>query len=242
MRKTLIILGAVLAAAVALGLGLGPALPGTASAQTQPTPTPQAGAAGDTLRSLFLDRLAASLGVQRSALDSAITSAGTSAIDDAVAQGKLTQAQADALKARVQAGDVGALFGGHGGRGSGGSGDKGAGRVDGLREAMLDAAAQKLTLTRDELVAQLRAGQTLAQLASAHNTTEQAVVDAALAAAKAKLSAAVTAGTITQAQADAIYAQLQQRGAQLFAVGGRGGRAPGGQRAPHTTPTSGTSV
>ena len=243
MRKTSIMLGVMLLAGLALGMVAGPMLGGTASAQTQPVAPAQQGAASDTLRTLFLDKLAAALNIQRSALDSTITSAGTSAVDTAVQQGTITQAEATALKARIQAGDVGVLFGGRGGRGG-----PGGVRVEGLQEAMLDAAAAKLTITRDELVAQLRSGQTLDQLAAAHNTTAQAVVDAALAAAKTKLAAAVTAGTITQAQADALYAQLQQRGAQLFTHGGHGGRGvPGGPQAPRqprttTTPTTAPSA
>jgi len=88
---------------------------------------------------------------------------------------------------------------------------------------MLEAAAQALGITADELQTELRNGQTLAQLAQANNTTEQAVIDAALAAAKAQLDQAVAAGTITQAQADAAYAGLEAKGANLLS-GGRGGR------------------
>jgi len=95
--------------------------------------------------------------------------------------------------------------------------------VPGVRQAMLEAAAQALGITADELQTELRNGQTLAQLAQANNTTEQAVIDAALAAAKAQLDQAVAAGTITQAQADAAYAGLEAKGANLLS-GGRGGR------------------
>ena len=244
MRRTSIMLGLALLAGLALGVFVGPGLRGTANAQAQPAASAQQGATGDTLRTLFLDKLAAALNIQRPALDTTLVSAGNSAVDAALQQGKITQAEATALKARIAAGDVGVLFGGRGGPGG-----PGGARVDGLQNAMLDAAAAKLSITRDVLTAQLRSGQTLAQLAAAHNTTEKAVVDAALAAAKTKLAAAVTAGTITQAQADAIYAQLQARGAQLFTPGGHGGhggpggtQAPGGQRQPRTTATPAPSA
>ena len=247
MRRTSIMLGLALLAGLALGVFVGPGLRGTANAQAQPAAPAQQGATGDTLRTLFLDKLAAALNIQRSALDTTLVSAGNSAVDAALQQGKITQAEATALKARIQAGDVGVLFGGRGGRG--GPGGPGGARVDGLQDTMLDAAAAKLSITRDVLTTQLRSGQTLAQLAAAHNTTEKAVVDAALAAAKTKLAAAVTAGTITQAQSDTIYAQLQARGAQLFTPGGHGGRggpggtqAPGGQRQPRTTATPAPSA
>lgn len=228
----------VLAGAMALGLALGvvfgPSLRTTAvSAQTNPTATPstQTGTRG-ALWSAFLDNLASALNIQRSALDSAIVTAGNTTADNAVTAGTLTQAQADALKARVQAGDVGALFGG----GRGGPGGHGPGRggdVAGVRQAMVDAAAARLGITVEELSTQLRSGQTLAQIAQANNTTEQDVVNAALAAARSRLDAAVAAGTLTQAQADAAYTQLQQKGAQLFSA-----RGPRGNHGAPAQPTA----
>lgn len=227
-RRSFVIMAAVVTGLV-LGVIVSPSVRGTiASAQTQP-PATQPQSKFDGLRSLFLDKLAAALNIQRAALDAAITSAGTSTLDSAVQQGTLTQEQADAIKPRLQSGDVGPLFGG---RGFGHRGPE----VAGVRQTMLDAAAKTLNLTTDELIAQLRSGQTLAQLAQAHNTTEQAVKDAVLAAAKTQLDAAVKAGTVTQAQADAIYARLQQDGLKLgFPGGGRGhGRhgMPRGDNAP----------
>lgn len=240
MHRTPILIASVLVVGLALGLGIGPLIRGSvASAQTSSTPTPAA-TSGTALKDLFLDKLAAALNIQRSALDSDVKSAGSSAIDAAVQQGTLTQAQADQLKARVQAGDYGALLGGgRGGPGAPGGGPRGD---NGVFQALFNAAAQKLGITSDELRTQLRNGQTLAQLAAAHNTTEQAVIDAALAAAKAQLNTAVSSGSLTQAQADAIYARLQQQGAQLFTQhGGPGGHSgrPGNPRpTPSAAPTT----
>lgn len=229
MQRRSFMITAALVVGLILGIVFGPQVRGiNVSAQAQtPTQTPapaqpqvpaqsQAPAATNGLWNQFLDKLAGTLNIQRSALDSAITSAGSSTVDDAVQQGTLTQPQADALKARLQAGDLRALLGGRGGKGPGRP------QVAGVKQAMLDAAAQALNITTAELITQLRSGQTLAQLAQAHNTTEQAVTSAALAAAKTQLDQAVTNGTLTQAQADSFYAQLQQQGAQLLTSGGRG--------------------
>ncbi|MFL5800165.1 MAG: hypothetical protein ACJ8CR_00180 [Roseiflexaceae bacterium] len=246
MQRKSVILTAAIVVGLVLGIIVGPAVRSmVASAQTQPpTPTqPPAQsqpAPGGNLANLFLDKLAAALQIQRSALDNAITSAGTSTADAAVQQGTLTQAQADALKARIQAGDLGALWSERGGfRGERG-GFKGGRQLGGIKQAILDAAAKALKITTSELSTQLRNGQTLAQLAQAHGTTEQAVTSAALTAAKAQLDQAVTNGTLTQAQADAIYAQLQQRGAQLLMPRGRGFGGHGRQGAP-TTPQAPTA-
>jgi hypothetical protein len=231
MQRKSIIITAALLAGLALGIIVGPTVRSSvASAQVQLPQQGQSAAPGGSLWSLFLDKLATALNIQRSALDSAIVSAGNSTADAAVQQGTLTQAQADALKARIQAGDLGALFGGRGGHGG-----PGGAQFDAVKQAMLDAAAKTLNITTAELQTQLRSGQTLAQLAQAHNTTEQAVVSAALAAAKSQLDQAVSGGSLTQAQADTIYAQLQQQGANLLAPHGRGGRVAPPSQAPAAT-------
>lgn len=238
-------LAAATAAGLALGVVVGPSLSGTVNAQTQPqtatataVPTKPA-QASNTLRTLFLDKLAAQLNIQRSALDSALANAGTSTVDTAVQQGTLTQAQGDALKARIAAGDLGALLGGRGVGQGDLSGKHGGGAVV---QAMYDAAAKALGLTTVELTTQLRSGQTLAQIAQSKNTTEQAVVNAALAAAKTQLAAAVTAGTLTQAQADAQYANLQQQGAAILTPRGGKGGFRGNRGVPTTPQTQPTPV
>lgn len=224
MQRRSLVVVAALALGLVVGLVLGPRLgSATASAQAQPT------ASNSVLWSQFLDKLAVTLNIQRSALDSAIVRAGTSTANDAVTNGTLTQTQADALKARIQAGDLGALLG------SRGLGGLGKARVSGVSQVILDAAAQTLNITTTELTTQLRSGQTLAQLAQSKNTTEQAVVNAALAAAKTLLDQQVTSGALTQAQADAFYAELQQKGAQLFS--GRGFGRHGNRTVPTTPQT-----
>ncbi len=245
MQRKSFVTTAALAGGLALGLVLGPAVADNASAQTaSPSASATASASAsadasmaastvspmDTLRSLFLDNVAEALSIDRTALDCAITTAASSTTDEAVANGTLTQEQADALEARIQSGNFG--FGGRGGHGGFGV------RVDGVKDAIVTAAAQTLNLTEDELQTQLRSGQTLAQIAQAQGTTEQAVIDAALAAAKIQLDEAVAAGTVTQAQADAAYAQLQERGSDLL-FGGRGGPDGGyHERDGETMPTT----
>lgn len=256
MHRKSILVVAALAAGIAFGIVFGPSIRGTsASAQTQqPTQTPapaqpQQGAQpqqnqqANSLRNTFLDKLAAALNIQRSALDSAIVSAGSSTLDEAVQQGKLTPSQADAIKARLQSGDLGALLGGHGDLGGTPGGKIGGPKDDmGIRQAVVDAVATKLNMTTQDLMTQLRNGQTLAQLAQAHGTTEQALTSAALAAAKTQLDQAVSNGRMTQAQADAIYARLQQAGTQLLEPHGRGMGGGRQQRGAPTAPQTPTTT
>jgi hypothetical protein len=233
---------AALVFGLVLGIGFGYIAQGAVvSAQTPTTPA-QSTTPANGLWESFLNKLASALGIDRTALDSAMLTAGTETANEAVTAGTITQDQADRIIERMQNGDYRFAFGGRGGPGRGGP------MVEGLREAMMTAAAQELGITTEELHTALHDGQTIAELAAANNTTEQAVVDAALAAAKTKLDEAVAAGTITQAQADEIYAKLQARGAEIFnhggrGPGGRGGRGPNAPApAPTTAPTTGTGA
>jgi hypothetical protein len=74
------------------------------------------------------------------------------------------------------------------------------------------AAVAYLGLNRKQLRAELRSGKTLAQLASATSgKSEAGLIEALLAAKKTALQASVTAGTITQAQANARLSKLAGR-------------------------------
>ena len=140
----------------------------------------------------FLNDVAKRLNVTPAALKAALKGANDDRIDAAVAAGKITKAQGDAMKARsAQDGGV-PFFGGHRGGGFG--------HHDG--PASLAAAAKYLGLTEAELRTQLEAGKTLAEIAKAQGKTVDGLEKALTADAKAKLDAAVKAGTITQAQAD----------------------------------------
>lgn len=245
-HNRLFIIGALVVGLIA-GIVAGPTL-STATASAQIATLQRTGVAGPNgaLWNSFLDQLAAALNIQRTALDSAMTTAGNSTIDAAVQQGTLTQAEADALKARIQSGDLGALWGGGHGRG------RGMPAIGGIHQAMVDAAAATLGISSDELFTQLRDGATLTEIAQANGTTAEAVTNAALAAAKTALNQAVAAGTLTQTQADSMYTQLEQKGEQLFTMRGRGpgdrGRGPGergqfmdpNQPKPTATPSSTT--
>ncbi len=80
----------------------------------------------------------------------------------------------------------------------------------GRRGLLLSAAAGYLAVSPTQLREQLRAGETLAQLAkSTPGRSEAGLVAALVAAKKAALAGAVKAGTIDQARANATLAKLQ---------------------------------
>jgi polyhydroxyalkanoate synthesis regulator phasin len=148
-----------------------------------------------------VDDAAKQLGVQPSALSSALKKALTARVDAAVADGRLTKEQGAELKARIASDDFplfgppgmgGGHFGHHGGPG-------------------LDAAAKYLGLTEAKLRTELESGKTLAQVAKAQDKSVDGLIAALKADAKQKLDAAVKAGRLTQAQETRMLADLDQR-------------------------------
>jgi hypothetical protein len=89
----------------------------------------------------------------------------------------------------------------------------GKGGPGGHNEAVSDTSvvAKAIGISEADLLTALQGGQTVAQVAAAHNVALQVVIDALVADGQTELDAAVKAGTITQAQADAEKTELTQR-------------------------------
>ena len=138
------------------------------------------------------------LGVEPSALSAALKKALENRVDEAVAAGRLTKAQGDELKQRIEAGDV-PLFGGPGF----GFHERGA------LFGGLDTAASYLGLTEVQLRSQFQRGKSLADVAKAQGKSVDGLVQAIVDAAKKKVEAAVSAGRLTQTQADSILSGLK---------------------------------
>jgi ribosomal protein S20 len=93
-----------------------------------------------------------------------------------------------------------------------------AGRPGGHRPK-LDAAAQALNLSVDDLRSKLRDGKTLAQVAADQNVDKQKVIDAMVADAAAHIDQAVQDGKITADQANERKSNLQDRITRLVNEG-----------------------
>lgn len=91
---------------------------------------------------------------------------------------------------------------GHGGPGHGGRGGRGFG---------LEAAATALGLTVEELRIELEGGSTIAAVATEQGVDVPTVIDALVAEATTRLNERVTAGDLTQDEADAKVAELTTR-------------------------------
>ena len=140
-----------------------------------------------------------------------------------VQKGTITQAQADAVIAAIEAArPAGGPHGGFG-RGPGGPG-KGFG---------LDEAAAALGMTTDQLRTALAGGQSLADVAKAKGVDLTKVTDALVAAYTKHEQDEVTAGSETQAEADQEIAAFKARVDEI--VNGTFKGRHGGEPAPTTT-------
>jgi hypothetical protein len=183
--------------------------------------------AGKTLAQIA----AATNGKSTSGLVAALVAAEKTELAAAVTAGELTQAQADQVSAMLTQRFTDFVNGtrppggppGHGfGHGPGGGGGDD-----------LAAAATYLGTTSANLMTQLEAGKTLAQVAAATSGKSTAGLVAALVAAeKTEIAGYVTSGKLTQAQADQIGATLTQRFTDLV-NGTRPAGGPPGPGGPH---------
>ena len=102
--------------------------------------------------------------------------------------------------------------------------------------------AKAIGISEADLQAALQGGQTVAAVAKAHNVALQVVIDALVADGQAELDAAVKAGTLTQAQADAEKAGLTQRATDQANGSFRSGPGAHGAGRGHSEATTDTSV
>ena len=208
LSRTIVIAGAVALAAVA-GAGVAVAASHEWGSSDQ--------------RQAVINDAAGRLGVTPSALQDAFKAALKDQVEAAVKAGTLTRAQADAIEARIAAGQ---------GPGFGGPGPRGFGRMHHGGEG-LTAAAAYLGLTEAQLRTQLESGKSLADIAKATSgKTVAGLVQAMVAAEKAELDKAVQAGKLTAAQEQRIAGQLEQRVTDMvngtFGPGMQGGFGGGG--------------
>jgi hypothetical protein len=203
--------GAVLVSGLVVAVtayAAGVQLPQFAAASPSPSPSkherPQNPAVQADCQA-YLNHFAKDLNKSTSDVQKAAKQAFDQTVDDAVAQGKLTKAEGDALKAKFDANQlctaqVGVIA--HGA-------EMAAGKA--LGQESISAVASVLGISTDELMSDLRSGKTVKDLAAAKGMDETAFRAAYVAKIKSDLAALVSNKTITQAQADK-YVQMAQNG------------------------------
>jgi len=163
--------------------------------------------------------IAAEKNVSLDAIVNAIADEYKRQLDTAVAVGRLTQAQADTLLANLRATlpaqlqvkpVVGLQPGFKGGKGIGRGWSRGQKGGFGLTRGIpLSVAAEALGMTSSDLLAELRQGKSIADVAKEKDVSLDKVREAVVNAVKRDLDAAVSAGRITQARADAMLETLK---------------------------------
>jgi hypothetical protein len=171
----------VLAAASALSLAVGA---GGAIAASKSSAT-----SGDS----FLARVAGHLGISTEKLEDATKAAAIDQVDADLKAGRITKAQADAMKARIREGKT--PFFGFGGS------PKLHFEHHGPFGGHMSAAADYLGLTVPQLLQRLSSGKSLAGIAKAEDKSVDGLKKAMVADAKERLDRAVEDGLLTEAQA-----------------------------------------
>jgi hypothetical protein len=194
-------------------------------------------------RARMHEAVAGVLGISVDEYDAAVDTAHEQVIDEAVAEGWLTEEQAELMQERMAEGP------GFGGRGKGFAPFGGRGGFEGLPgpggrmgpwgDNPVGVAAEVLGLSQEDLLAELRDGKSIADIAEEHGVEPQAIADAYVAKVTESLEQAVADEKITQEQADAILTNIEERaadmlenagGAHLFGGFGRGGMRGGFDR------------
>jgi hypothetical protein len=168
--------------------------------------------------SSFFDSLAQHLGISSEELEDAARAAGLDQVDAAVEEGRITEAEADRLRSRIESGELPpffgrAPFGGH------------HGKVHALGDHF-SAAADYLGLSVEQLRERLENGRSLADVAESEGKSVDGLKQAILDEARENLDEAVAEERLTREQADAALERLEARVDDLVedAFEGRRGR------------------
>jgi len=222
--------------------GLAAVIIGVAAVEAAPSPSASPTASKNYAQT-FIDKLAGILHLTPAQTTDALKQAQLQTVDQMLKDGRITQQQADAMKAGINAGQglgFGFGFGRHGGGFGGFKADMTL--MQNLKTAELNAAASALHMSAADLKSALKSGKSLSAIETQQKVTDSAVKTAMKNAAKGVLDSAVKAGTITQAQADSILSRL---GSGLKFRGheqeNESGETPGGEAPTTPAPTTPTT-
>ena len=162
-------------------------------------------------RQAYLDNAAKRLGVTSAKLEDALKGAASDRVDAALAAGRITKAEAQAMKDAIDSGKL--PLGGPGlapgfrhGFGFGFHHEQGPGLRGGHS---LDAAASYLGLSETALHEQLRSGKSLADVAKAQGKSIGGLKQAILSDVQSRFDQAVKDGHLTSSQRDQLLAGLK---------------------------------
>jgi hypothetical protein len=203
MKRRLIMNRFLAAGGLIAGLVLGAfAIAAVGAQEDSPTPSPAAEEEGESRRDNYKEKLAENLGISLEDLEAAIKQTHLDLIDEALADGKITEERADEMRERVENGDP--VFPGFP---SGPGGPRHHIRFGPLGP-LLDSAKDVLGLEDGDIMDAYADGKSLADLAEEKGISVEDLKSQLLDAAKADLDEKVADGDITQEQADNILERL----------------------------------
>ncbi|HUG13640.1 MAG TPA: hypothetical protein VMM78_01370 [Thermomicrobiales bacterium] len=177
----------------------------------------QEGEDGETSRGqAFIERLAVKLGLTTEELQSAVQETQTDMVEEAVANGRITEEQAAEMRERIEEGSGGFGFMRRHHHGP----FHGHGRLA-MRVLSVNTIADELGISKAELRQQLAGGSTLVEVIEANGSTVDAIVAAIVEDTATRLEQAVANGRMTQEQADAFLADLPARLTERIEAGPR---------------------
>lgn len=204
MSKLKKYIGLTLFAALIMGLGA----TGIALAQGDDSTKPQT-----SLQQIYLEKLAGVLGISQDQLVEDLKTAGQQTIDTAVSEGLITADQGQKMEQDIVAGrfpDLPGIFGSQGP-------NPGMGGMHNL-----DAIAQALGMTPQQLGQEFKNGISLQQLATEKGISLDQIKESIINAEKTKLDQDVAQGKISQDQANQIIEHMQQLDLTKFPNPGNG--------------------
>ena len=151
----------------------------------------------------FISRLAGNLGITQEELEVAIDQTQLELVDEAVADGRITEEKAAEIRTRIESGE-GPFFAKRPHRGYHHGGN------------VVGQVAEFLGLTTQEVTEALQGGQSLAQIAEAQGVSTDKLVTFLLGELEARLAEAVDSGKIDQARADEKLANASERITQMI--------------------------
>ena len=193
------VLASIILGAALLVLVIG----GTAFAQGPDQPTPPAGQE-TAIMETFWQSLADHFSVSVDEIHNAVADAAADAIQPLIDDGKIPQDRADELIGNIREGKMGPFFMPH----------RRASRKQQqqkvrLEQQLLKAAADQLNMEPREVLGEMVAGKTLAQVVEEHGGDADAVITAVQTTANAAIDKALANGNITQEQADKAKEKIQ---------------------------------
>lgn len=213
----------VTASAAGMTLGFRPSSPAAASDSNLEAATTSAACTS------FMQHFATDIGKSQADINAAFQKAIGETLADEVKAGKLTQAQADAIKAKLAGKTPCALPGAIAPH----DGDHKA--LAAYMQQYLAAAASALGISQTQLQTDLKNGQSLSQVAAAQNVSEATFRTKLIANLKPALDQAVKNGKLTAAQEQTLLDRLQTGPLPLWDKAPKRPKAPA---APTASPTT----